>query len=70
MEDLRHDMRLRAVILRGHLKLLAAGMYNSRFGGTQILAKASEVTGRAYKRGQYQVAVEDLNALIKESSHV
>ena len=69
MEDLRHDMRLRAVILRGHLKLLAAGMYNSRFSGTQILAKASEVTGRAYKRGQYQVAIDDLNALIKETAH-
>ena len=44
-------------------------MKNSRFSGTQILAKASEVTGRAYKRGQYQVAIEDLNNIIKETAH-
>ena len=61
--------KIAALFLRAHLKLLAAGMKNSRFSGTQILAKASEVTGRAYKRGQYQVAIDDLNALIKESSH-
>ena len=61
--------KIAALFLRAHLKLLAAGMKNSRFSGTQILAKASEVTGRAYKRGQYQVAIEDLNNIIKETAH-
>jgi len=58
--------RFGAVLLRGHLKMLEAGMKNSRLSGKQILAKASELTGKAYKRGQYTAAVADLNTLIKE----
>jgi len=61
--------RMMAAFLRAHLKLLAAGMKNSRFSGTQILAKASKVTGRAYKRGQYNLAINDLNNIIKETAH-
>jgi hypothetical protein len=45
-------------------------MKNSRLSGTQILAKASEVTGQHYKRGQYQKAIDDLNVIIKgETAH-
>jgi len=61
--------RMMAVFLRAHLKLLAAGMKNSQLSGTQILAKASKVTGRAYKRGQYNLAINDLNNIIKETAH-
>jgi hypothetical protein len=53
-------------MLRGHLKMLAAGMKNSRLSGKAILGKASELTGNKYKRGQYQLAIDDLNNLIKE----
>ena len=58
--------RLGAALLRGHLKLLDAGMKNSRMSGTKILAKASELTGKKYKRGQYKIAIADLNNLIEE----
>lgn len=56
--------RFAAVMLRGHLRMLDAGMRNSRMSGTAILRKASEVTGNRYKRGQYQAAIADLTAII------
>lgn len=58
--------RFGAVLLRGHLKMLDAGMKNSRLSGTAILKKASELTGKKYKRGQYSIAITDLNNLIEE----
>ena len=58
--------RFGAVMLRGHLKMLDAGMKNSQLSGTKILAKASELTGKKYKRGQYAIAITDLNNLIEE----
>jgi len=45
--------RFGAKLLRGHLKMLDAGMKNSRMSGKEILGKASELTGNKYKRGQY-----------------
>ncbi len=61
--------RFGAVLLRGHLKMLDAGMKNSRLSGKAILAKATELTGQSYKRGQYGAAITDLNNLIKEIDH-
>ena len=62
--------KITALYLRAHLMMLEAGMKNSRLSGTQILAKASEVTGQHYKRGQYQKAIDDLNVIIKgETAH-
>ena len=58
--------RFGAVMLRGHLKMLDAGMKNSRLSGTKILAGASKLTGKKYKRGQYAIAIADLNNLIEE----
>ena len=58
--------RFGAVLLRGHLKMLDAGMKNSRMSGKAILDKASELTGNKYKRGQYAIAITDLNNLIEE----
>jgi hypothetical protein len=55
---------IQATFLKGHLRLLAAGMKNSRLSGTEILAKAGKVTGRAYKRGQYAAAIADLQKVI------
>ena len=57
---------VQAIFLRGHLRLLAKGMKNSRLTGTQILSAATAVTGRSYKRGQYQAAIDDLNAKLEE----
>jgi hypothetical protein len=52
-----------------HLGLLAKGLKHSRMSGTQVLAAASALTGRKYKRGQYQTAIEDLNNAIKEMTN-
>lgn len=56
--------RFQAVLIRGHLRLLNAGMTNSRMSGTKILAAASRHTGKTYKRGQYAAAVADLTEMI------
>jgi hypothetical protein len=61
------DPMVQAIFLRVHLGLLAKGLKNSQLSGTQILAAASAVTGRKYKRGQYQLAIEDLNNKLKET---
>lgn len=55
-----------SVVLRGHLRLLAAGLKSQRMSGTAILKKASQITGKPYKRGQYKQAVDDLTAHIEE----
>ena len=55
-----------AVMIRGHLRLLDKGMKNSRMSGTEILKKAGQITGKPYKRRQYQQAIADLTAHIEE----
>lgn len=57
--------RLQAVFLRAHLRLLAVGMKNSSMSGTQILAKASALTGKTYKRGQYSLACKHIEEMLK-----
>jgi hypothetical protein len=60
------DARIQAIFIRAHLRMLAAGMKNSRLSGTQILKAVSSITGHVYKRGQYAIALEDLNRIINE----
>lgn len=60
------DARIQAIFLRAHVRMLAAGMKNSRMSGTQILRAVSEITGHIYKRGQYDIALEDLQRIINE----
>lgn len=55
---------VQATFLRAHLRLMAVGMKNSRMTGRQMLDKATAITGKDYKRGQYGVAVNDLTAII------
>jgi hypothetical protein len=64
----RPDNRIVAVFLHAHLKLLALGMKNSRHSGLAILKKASAITGKPYKRGQYRLAVNDLVTFIKDTA--
>lgn len=61
------DPMVQALFLRVHLGLLAKGMKNSQMSGIKILAAVSALTGRTYKRGQYQLAIEDLNNKLKEN---
>lgn len=58
------DPRVQAIFLRAHLRLLAAGLKNSRLSGTEILRRASAITGQLYKRGQYKQALADLQTII------
>lgn len=55
---------IQLVFLRAHLRLLAVGMKNSRLSGTELLRKVSAITGRAYRRGEYQIAIEDCNQIL------
>lgn len=56
-----------ATLLVGHLKLLALGMKHSRLSGKDLLALASAITGKSYKRAQYAPAIDDLKAFIEEN---
>ena len=56
-----------ATLIKSHLKLFSLGMKHSRMSGKDILAKASAITHVEYKRGQYDLAIADLVAFIKEN---
>ncbi len=58
------DPKVQAIFLCGHLRLLILGLKNSRLSGTQILRLAGNITGKSYKRGQYRIARDDLEAFI------
>lgn len=53
-------VRFQAAVLKGHCKLLAKGMKNSKMSGSKILSLCSSITGKTYKRGAYMEAVSDL----------
>lgn len=57
------DPLVQARFLKIHLKLMAKGLKHSRMSGTTLLGKVSALTGRTYKRGQYQTAIDDLNTM-------
>ena len=63
LAEARRDAQT-AIFLKGHLKLMSVGMKNSQISGSQMLAKATAITGTKYKRGQYGKAVDDLQTLI------
>lgn len=56
---------MQLIFLRAHLRMLAAGMKNSRLSGTAILKLVSAHTGRDYKRGQYARALADVQELLR-----
>lgn len=51
-----------AAAIKGSLRLFKVGMGHSRFSGKDMLANASVITGKSYKRGQYDAAIKDLEA--------
>jgi len=57
----------RAVAIKHGLKLYAAtGMKPNRaWTPTAMLATAGQITGKAYKRGQFQQAIADLDAWLQ-----
>ena len=59
---------VQAIFLRAHLRCLAAGLKPSRgVRKGDLLAKAGNLTGVNYGRGEYKAAVADLTALIEAS---
>jgi hypothetical protein len=58
-----------AIFLKGHLKLMAVGMSNSRVSKTEMLKKATDITGKVYKRTEAQRAFDDVAALILEKKN-
>lgn len=53
--------RVQAVFLKAHCKMLALGMSPPRgVRKSDILAKAGNITGKSYKRGEYALAAKDL----------
>jgi len=58
------NTRLMAVFIRAHVKCMAAGMNHSSLTRTRALELASQITGKAYKRGQHAIAASDLDAWI------
>ena len=59
------DVIFTALVLRGHMRLHLVGLKHSKLSGTKLLTRVAEVTGHTYKRGQYQAAFDDLNAIIE-----
>lgn len=57
------DPMVQAKFLKLHLKMMAKGLKHSKMSGTTLLGKVSALTGRTYKRGQYQLAIDDLNTM-------
>ena len=55
---------VQAAFLKAHLRMLSIGLKHSRMPAATILLKASALTGKPYKRGQYDAAIADLNAII------
>lgn len=55
----------RAISARSALRLAKAGIGIRGVNKTGLLKIASEYTGKAYKRGQYDLAMEDLTVWIE-----
>lgn len=59
---------VQAAFLKSHLKLMKLGMKNSRISATEMLKKATSITGNKYKRGQFDQAIADLQSIISEAA--
>ena len=70
LPELNDENAVQAIFLKGHLKMLATGMKNSRISGTQILRKAGAISGQTYKRGQYVIAADHLQQMINKRKGV
>ena len=62
------DPMVQALFLKQHLKLMSKGLRHSKMSGTALLGKVSALTGRTYKRGQYLLALNDLDNLKEKNN--
>ena len=64
IENPLQNSRFMAALIRGHLRLISAGLQPPRgVRKIDILKKASKITGKPYSRGQYKQAIDDINAI-------
>lgn len=56
--------RFQALAVRGHCRLMAAGMTHSSLTKTYVLKLAERITGKVYKRGQHAQAAEDISEIL------
>lgn len=60
------DARIQAVFVRGHCRLMAKGMSARGVRKGDVLKRAGAITGKTYKRGEFNLAAEDLTSKIEE----
>jgi hypothetical protein len=60
------DPTTQAIFLKLHLMMMAKGLKHSKMSGKTLLGKVSALTGWEYKRGQYLLALDDLNKLTEK----
>lgn len=58
------DPVIRAIFIKAHLKAHIIGMKHSQMSGKEVLAHATDITGKPYKRGQYNAALTDIQSII------
>ena len=57
---------VKAILLKGNLRMFLHGLKHSRMSGKEALQLTTNLTGNAYKRGQYDAAIADLVQIIKK----
>lgn len=55
---------VQALFVRANLRLYAKGMTHSRMSKRYLMDRASNITGKTYKRGQIETAIADLTSII------
>lgn len=64
MKNEKDRQMLQAITIKAHLKLMKLGLKNSRMTGRDMLNAATKITGKTYKRGQYELAYDDLKVFV------
>lgn len=59
--------QLQAIFLKAHLKLMAAGFRHSKVSPREMLDKAGAITGKKYKRGQFELALVDVTHWLEDN---
>lgn len=60
--------RIQAVFLKGHLKLQSKGLKARGVSQKSLFEKTTAITGKKYKRGQFEEAIADLQKILDEGN--
>lgn len=61
------SQRFAAVFLKGHAKMMSLGMTHSKLSQTAVMRQIGGIVGKTYKRGQINMALEDITNWLKEN---